>query len=72
MSNAKLFDTLRERFKIPSDSALADELELSASDICRYRAGRALSSRAILSVHEHLGLPVAEIRALAAETAPQQ
>ncbi|WP_312547606.1 hypothetical protein [Massilia sp.] len=66
-SVAKLLDTLRERFGIKSDAALARELELSPAEVCKLRGGhRELGARVILSIHEHLGVPVKEIRALAA------
>jgi hypothetical protein len=72
MSGSKLFDTLRDRLGIKSDAALARELEVQPCVISRARADSNLGPTLILSIHEHLGLPVAEIRALAAETAPQQ
>ncbi|MEH6434323.1 hypothetical protein [Massilia sp. DD77] len=67
MNVARLFDTLRERFQIKSDAALARELELNPSDISKLRGGdRPLGATVILSIHEHLGVPVKEIRELAA------
>lgn len=61
----KLLDTLRERFQIKSDAALARELEVSPAQISKMRAGSALGPSTILSIHEHLGVPVKEIRKLA-------
>lgn len=61
----KLLDTLRARFQIKSDAALARELEVSPAQISKMRAGAALGPGVILSIHEHLGLPVKEIRELA-------
>ena len=62
----KLIDTLRTRFEIKSDAALARELEIAPSVISKLRAGATLGPTVILSIHEHLGVPVKEIRALAA------
>ena len=67
MNVPKLLDTLRDRFQIKSDAALARELELTPPDLCKLRNGHAqLGPRVILSIHEHLGVPVKEIRELAA------
>lgn len=65
MSNQVLFDTLRARFGIKSDSALADELDIQPSQISKLRGGKRLTSGVILAIHEYLGMPVAEIRKLA-------
>jgi plasmid maintenance system antidote protein VapI len=65
MSNQVLFDTLRARFGIKSDSALADELDMQPSQISKLRGGKRLTSGVILAIHEYLGMPVAEIRKLA-------
>lgn len=62
----KLIDTLRTQFGIKSDAALARELEIAPSVISKLRAGATLGPTVILSIHEHLGVPVKEIRALAA------
>lgn len=62
----KLIDTLRTRFEIKSDAALARELDIAPSVISKLRAGATLGPTVILSIHEHLGVPVKEIRALAA------
>ena len=62
----KLIDTLRERFQITSDAALARELDIAPSVISKLRAGAQLGPTVIWSIHEHLGVPVKEIRALAA------
>lgn len=61
----KLLDTLRERYQIKSDAALARELDIAPSVISKLRAGAALGPVVILSIHEHLGVPVKAIRALA-------
>lgn len=66
MTTAVLLDTLRERFNIKSDSALARELAVTPSQISKLRSGDSkLGPAVILSIHEHLGVPVAEIRKLA-------
>ena len=62
---SKLLDTLRERFQIKSDAALARELDVNPSQISKLRAGADLGPTLILSIHEHLGMPVKEIRQLA-------
>jgi plasmid maintenance system antidote protein VapI len=73
MSSSTLFDKLREEFQIPSDAALARELDLASPDISKARKKGEISDRMILRVHEYLGMPVFEIRQLLeAQTAPQQ
>jgi plasmid maintenance system antidote protein VapI len=63
---SKLLDTLRKRFDIKSDSALARELGMTPPDISKLRSGmRLLSDRTILRIHERWDLPVKEIRELA-------
>ena len=67
MNAPKLLDELLKRFQIKNDAALARELEIGPADVCKLRSGKvALGPRVILSIHEHLGVPVAEIRQLAA------
>jgi plasmid maintenance system antidote protein VapI len=61
----KLLDTLRARFDIANDSELARRLKVHPSQISRLRAGHPLAAPTILSIHENLGVPVAEIRQLA-------
>jgi plasmid maintenance system antidote protein VapI len=64
-SAARLFDELKIRHGLRSDSALAAVLELEPTNISRLRHGRVpLGPSLILNVHETFGLPVAEIRAL--------
>ena len=62
----KLIDALRERFQITSDAALARELDIAPSVISKLRGGATLGPTVILSIHEHLDVPVREIRELAA------
>jgi DNA-binding transcriptional regulator YdaS (Cro superfamily) len=67
MSTAKLLDELQKKFSIKNDAALARELDLTPVDVSKLRSGKVrLGPRAILSIHEHLGVAVAEIRQLAA------
>lgn len=72
MSASTLFDKLRTEFVIGSDSALARELEVTASDISKSRKKGEISDRVILRIHEYLGWPVSEIRLELAQSAPQQ
>lgn len=62
----KLLDTLRDRFQIKSDAALARELDVVPAQISKLRGGAPLGPSVILRIHEHLGVPVKEIRELAA------
>ncbi len=62
----KLLDTLRDRFQIKSDAALARELDIVPAQISKLRGGATLGPSVILRIHEHLGVPVKEIRELAA------
>ena len=67
MTVAKLLDALIERFKLKNDAALSRASGLSPAVICKLRHGKLpLSAQSILSIHEHLGVPVKEIRELAA------
>lgn len=62
-----LVDALRKRFDIKSDAALARELDVQPPVISKLRSGDSkLGASLILRIHEHLGVPVAEIRELAA------
>lgn len=72
MSASTLFDKLRQEFRIPSDAALARELEVAPPDICKARKTGELSDRMILRVHEYLGVPVVEIRQELGQPTPHQ
>ena len=62
-----LVDALRKRFDIKSDAALARELDVQPPVISKLRSGDSkLGASLILRIHEHLGVPVKEIRGLAA------
>lgn len=64
---SKLLDTLRKRFGIKNDSALARELGMSPPEISKLRSGERLPSAAtILKIHERWPeVSVKEIRDLA-------
>ena len=62
----KLLDALRDRFQIKNDAALARALNISPPQICKLRGGATMGPSVILSIHERLGVPVKEIRELAA------
>lgn len=62
----RLLDTLREEHNIPSDAALAREIDVAPPVISKLRAGGKLGASVILRIHEYLGKPVKEIRELAA------
>ena len=63
---SKLLDTLRARFDIKSDSALARELGISPPQISKLRSGvQMLSEKMMLRIHERWDIPVKEIRELA-------
>lgn len=67
MNVAKLLDALIERFKLKNDAALSRASGLSPAVISKLRNGHlGLSAGVILSIHEHLSVPVKEIRQLAA------
>jgi plasmid maintenance system antidote protein VapI len=72
MNASTLFDKLRDEFQIPSDAALARELDVASPDISKARKTGGISDRMILRVHEYLGMPVVEIRQLLEQSAPQQ
>lgn len=74
MSANTLLDALRERFEIKSDAALARELEVQPPQISKLRSGATpLGAVMVLKVHELLGVPVKEIRDLAAaQPAPHE
>jgi transcriptional regulator with XRE-family HTH domain len=72
MCNATLIDELRRRHDIKSDAALARELDINPCQISKLRAGGPLGNSVILRIHEYLGVPVKEIRGLAAQAAEQR
>ena len=62
-----LLDYLHKTYDLPNDSALARAIKTSNPVISRIRNGYRLGATVILKIHEHLGVPVAEIRKLAGE-----
>lgn len=70
MNAGRLFDELRDRFDIKSDSAFARELDVNPSAISKARATNRVSDALVLRIHEYLVVPVKEVRALATESVP--
>jgi plasmid maintenance system antidote protein VapI len=65
-----LLDTVLERMNLRNDACLARALALSPPSISKVRRGRvAVSAELVLRIHEVVGLPVAELRALLADGA---
>lgn len=65
----KLLDELIARFNVKNDRHLAKELGISTPVISRVRNGKsAVSAEFIIRIHEVYGMPIAEIKALCAET----
>lgn len=63
---SNLLNTLRKRYDIKSDTALARELGMTPPDISKLRSGmRMLSANTILRIHDRWAMPVKEIRDLA-------
>ena len=61
----KLLDTLKEKYDLKNDAEISRRLEVKAPVISKIRNGKTnVSAEIILKVHENLGMPVADIRAL--------
>jgi plasmid maintenance system antidote protein VapI len=61
----KLLDFIKERYKVKNDAELSRLLKTKAPTISKIRSGRVnVSADIILRIHEVLGMPVADIRAL--------
>jgi transcriptional regulator with XRE-family HTH domain len=61
----KLLDTLKEKYSLKNDAEIARSLGVKPPVISRIRGGKAIPSpEIILRIHENLGMPVADIRAL--------
>jgi plasmid maintenance system antidote protein VapI len=61
----KLLDTVKERYSIKNDAELSRTLDVPPPTISKIRSGRVnVSADIILRIHEVLGMPVADIRAL--------
>lgn len=60
----RLFDFLIKNFRIKTDNALAEALNVVPSTICKMRAGRPVTATLILKVHEKYEIPIRDIKAL--------
>lgn len=59
----KLFDHIKEFYKIKSDAALAHMLNLSTPELSRYRNGqKRIGARVILAVYDATKMPIEKIR----------
>lgn len=65
----KLFDFLIANYELKNDNALANELEITPSLICKIRYGRPITATLILKVHERWDIPVKEIKSMLPEAA---
>ena len=65
----KLLDELIARFNVKNDRQLAMALGVSTPVISRVRNGKAaVSAEFMIRIHEVYAMPIAEIKALCAET----
>ena len=65
----KLLDELIARFNVKNDRQLAMQLGISTPVVSRIRNNKsAVSAEIIIRIHEVYGMPIAEIKALCAET----
>lgn len=61
----KLFDHIKEYYKVSSDAALARMLDLSTPELSRYRNGqKRVGARVILAVYDATRMPIETIREL--------
>lgn len=61
----KLLETLKEKYELKNDAEISRRLEVAPPVISRIRSGKSgVSADIILRIHENLGMPVADIRAL--------
>jgi plasmid maintenance system antidote protein VapI len=61
----KLLDEVKQRYSIKNDAELSRTLDVPPPTISKIRSGRVnVSADMILRIHECLGMPVADIRAL--------
>mgnify|MGYP000143187397 FL=1 len=66
----KLFDHIKKHYKIKTDAALANVLNLSTPELSRYRSGhKRIGARVILAVYDATKMPIEAIRELINETA---
>jgi len=61
----KLLDEIKQRYSIKNDAQLSRTLDVPPPTISKIRSGKInVSADIILKIHECLGMPVADIRAL--------
>jgi plasmid maintenance system antidote protein VapI len=61
----QLLDKVKELYSIKNDAQLSRTLDVPPPTISKIRAGKVnVSADMILRIHETLGMPVADIRAL--------
>jgi plasmid maintenance system antidote protein VapI len=61
----KLLDEVKQRYSIKNDAQLSRTLDVPPPTISKIRSGKvSVSADMILRIHECLGMPVADIRAL--------
>lgn len=61
-----LLDYLRREYKLRSDAALAERLEISQPVISKLRTGRInLTPSIILRIHDAFDIPIAKIKRIA-------
>ena len=61
-----LLDYLRREYKLRSDAALAERLEISPPVISKLRTGRTnLTPSIILRIHDAFDIPIAKIKRIA-------
>lgn len=64
-----LFDEIKREFNLPNDRALSDAMGVAPPQVSKVRNGSyALSDSMILRVHERFNIPVANVRAMLAES----
>ena len=62
-SQHKLFDHIRSFYKVSSDAALADMLNISTPELSRYRNGvKRATPKLILAVYDATKMPIETIR----------
>jgi plasmid maintenance system antidote protein VapI len=61
----QLLDEVKQRYSIKNDAQLSRTLDVQPPTISKIRSGKInVSADMILRIHECLGMPVADIRAL--------
>lgn len=64
-----LFDTIKQRHKLTTDTQLANLLLLSCSTICNLRSGEqpSMSAHVLIRIYDRAKMSIEEIRKLAKE-----